>query len=1028
MLYRSAAEDWRQFAFTRNDQHSLSNNLVLVCEQDSSGRVWVGTIDGLNLYLPARGGFLRLQHSATDRTSLPSNMVRAIHEAGDGVLWIGTHGGLARLDRLDGERARFTRFGEAEGLSDVTVYAIEEDGEGRLWLSGNRGLSVFDPKTRRFRSFGPEDGLQGYEFNGGASTRLASGELAFGGIDGLNLFRGEQVHASPHEAPLALTRFTLDGNDVPAPGPEGVVVEPDRHLVGLEFSALDFRAPARNRHAYRLLGLDENWIEGSGLGRVSFAGLAPGRYTLELRGSNSDGEWNPAVRAIPITVQPSWWASPMAKVAYGILALVLAALLWQIPRRRRRLQGAHIQALREREMRLQLSLWGSGDGFWDWDIASNTIHRHGLDRVLGLPQSAASLAMPDWRQQEIHPEDLPLVNQRIQRHLQGETDFYESEHRLRNAEGTWTWVLARGQVVERDPDGRPLRCAGTVRNIEEQRRQQHEARIAAEVIRNMSEAVAVLDERLRFRQVNPAFERACGWRAGELIGSEWARLNSPLHDSLFYRARGEALARAGRWHGECWQRGRDGSDRLYTTDATQVRDRADEAPYVVVVQNDITERKRAELELRQLANYDTLTGLANRALLMQQLGLALPKARAESRRLAMLFVDLDRFKQINDSLGHATGDELLKAVGERMRARLPGQVFLARQGGDEFTVLVEDLPEAAAAEHLARALLDAFATPIEVRGHEVRVTPSIGIALYPEHAERPEDLLRSADAAMYAAKAAGRNTWRVFHADMAASGRLRVALEQSVARAEVSDEFSLDFQPIYHIVDRRPVTVEALLRWRHPEFGLVSPDTFVPLLEESGLIVEIGRKVLRMALGQLADWRRQGLEGLRMAVNLSALQLMRPELPDEIRQALSDAGLPGGALELELTESLLMSNPEQAIRTLAELKTIGVTIAVDDFGTGYSSLAYLKRLPIDKLKIDREFIGDLLHDPDDATIVEMIIAMARALGIRATAEGVELDGQLRFLKRHGCEEVQGFLLCRPLPAAACLEALLHSND
>lgn len=226
----------------------------------------------------------------------------------------------------------------------------------------------------------------------------------------------------------------------------------------------------------------------------------------------------------------------------------------------------------------------------------------------------------------------------------------------------------------------------------------------------------------------------------------------------------------------------------------------------------------------------------------------------------------------------------------------------------------------------------------------------------------------------------------MFHADIAASGRLRVALEQSVARAAVSDEFSLDYQPIYRIADRRPVAVEALLRWRHPELGPVAPDDFEPFLEESGLIVEIGRMVLRMALGQLSEWRRRGLPGLRMAVNLSASQWMRPKLLGEIRQALGDTGLPGEALELELTESLLMSNPEPAIRTLTQLKTLGVTIAVDDLGTGYSSLAYLKRLPIDKLKIDREFIGDLLHDPDDATIVEMIIAMARALGIRATAE------------------------------------------
>jgi EAL domain-containing protein (putative c-di-GMP-specific phosphodiesterase class I) len=272
--------------------------------------------------------------------------------------------------------------------------------------------------------------------------------------------------------------------------------------------------------------------------------------------------------------------------------------------------------------------------------------------------------------------------------------------------------------------------------------------------------------------------------------------------------------------------------------------------------------------------------------------------------------------------------------------------------------------------------------------------------------------------AVVAAKAAGRNAWRMYTPDLAGHGHLRVALEQSARGAGLAD-FRLEYQPIVRIADRRPVAVEALLRWQHPELGVIGPDRFIPLLEESGLIVPVGRHALKVALRQLADWRREGIGSIRMAVNLSTLQLLRAELPAELRQALEEAGLPGNALELELTETLLMSNPEQAIRTLGEIKAIGIEVAVDDFGTGYSSLGYLKRLPIEKLKIDREFIADLLDDPDDATIVQTVIAMARALRLRATAEGVETEAQLAFLARQGCEEAQGFLLCRPLPAADC---------
>jgi diguanylate cyclase (GGDEF)-like protein/PAS domain S-box-containing protein len=712
-----------------------------------------------------------------------------------------------------------------------------------------------------------------------------------------------------------------------------------------------------------------------------------------------------------------------ARPYVGALAILVLLGLLAATERWRRQQRAYVEALRQREARLKLALWGSGDGFWDWDIHSNELHREGLDRVLGLPNPTVVMDLGEWKAGAVHPDDLPLVNARIYRHVNGETDWYESEHRLRAANGEWVWVLARGQVVERDREGKPTRVAGTVRNIESQRRQQHDARVATEVIRNMAEAVAVLDPALCFQQVNPAFERASGYSAAQLLGQPWSLLDSPQHSAEEYAARRRAMVEDGRWQGECWQRGRDGHEYLCATDALRVSDRANEPPYFVLVQNDITSRKRAEMELRYLANYDMLTGLANRALLMRQLGQALEDARVAGHGLAMLFVDLDRFKQINDNLGHAAGDDLLRAVGERMRAALPPRAFLARQGGDEFTVLLDQVSGAAEAAEVATRLLRAFDEPMQVRGHDVPVTPSIGVALHPEHADRPEDLLRFADAAMYAAKSAGRNAWRLYDAAMGSSSRLRIALEASARRAGDASEFFLAYQPIYRLADRRPVAVEALLRWSHPELGQVSPATFIPILEESGLIVEVGRSALRQALAQLASWHAAGLDGLRVAVNLSTLQLLHGELVNEISAALAASGVPGECLELELTETLLMSNPEQAARTLAELKALGVSIAVDDFGTGYSSLGYLKRLPIDRLKIDREFIRDLQQDADNATIVQTVIAMAHALKIRATAEGVEHAAQLDFLHHLGCEEVQGFLLCRPLPAHACLEAL-----
>ncbi len=995
----------------RHETSSLSNDLVLMLEKDRQGRIWAGTLDGLNLYDAAKDDW---QSFGVD-DGLPSSVVRHMLSGSEGRVFFSTHGGVARLDIVEG-RIRFDSDFAINQSPDPTTYAIAEDTNGMFWLSGNRGLIAFMPDSGHFHTFGPEDGLQGFEFNGG-SVAAIDGKLLFGGIGGINAFDPAQIRVSQFTARLAITAWSIDGAaGAPlAPG-ETLRLAAHQRQINLSFSALDFRAPSRNRYAHRLLGFDDVWAEGVGRGQVSLTNLAPGNYTLQLRASNSDGVWNEKLVEIPVSVAAPWWGTQQARFAYAILVVVSAGLAWLVFRRRRQRRLAYVDALRLREDRLKLSLWGSGDGFWDWDLRTNTIHREGLDRVLGMPRSEMEMDLSDWKTGEVHPDDLPKVNERIFRHVHGQAEHYESEHRLRGADGNWIWILARGKVVERDAAGNAQRVSGTVRNIETQRRAQHEARVATEVIRTMGEAVAVLDSEFRFQQCNPAFERMSGYTTTELRGLSWSMFDSTKHDPAFYEQRIGALSRHGQWRGECWQRDRKGDDLLFALDAVMTRDRETDAPYVVLVQTDITARKLAEVELRQMASFDQLTGLANRSALMKELGQRLLEARARNAPVAMLFLDLDRFKQINDSLGHAAGDELLRAVGQRLVSHLPQLAFVARQGGDEFIVLLDDSAGARHAVDVARRLLDAFAAPIDIRGSAVKITPSIGIALYPDHANNVEDLMRFADAAMYAAKGEGRNSIFVYRDSLASHGKLRLELEQSVRRGNGFRDFSVHYQPIFRLTDRTPVAVEALLRWRLLDEE-VSPSVFVPLLEESGLIIEVGRFVLTQALGQLAEWRRAGMHALRVSVNLSTLQLLRAELVGEIRLALESAGLPGSALELELTETLVMSNPEQAIRTLSDLKALGVVIVVDDFGTGYSSLSYLKRLPIDKLKIDREFVRDLIDDADDALIVETILAMADALKIGVIAEGVENEAQLAFLAEHGCTEVQGFLLGRPLPAA-----------
>ena len=427
-----------------------------------------------------------------------------------------------------------------------------------------------------------------------------------------------------------------------------------------------------------------------------------------------------------------------------------------------------------------------------------------------------------------------------------------------------------------------------------------------------------------------------------------------------------------------------------------------------LVYRDITERRQAEEKLRVVATHDPLTALPNRTLLHERLSHALAKAQRHGRLLAVLFVDLDRFKTVNDTLGHEAGDRLLQVTAQRLYDCLRETDTMARQGGDEFVVLMDELTDREAITRVSQRILDAVGQPFVIDGQELHITASVGISVYPEDGRT---LLKNADIAMYRAKEKGKNNFQFYSAQIDNYSVERLALESGLRRALERDEFTLHYQPKVNIASGLITGMEALLRWQHPELGSIAPGRFIPIAEENGLILPIGAWVLKTACIQNRAWQRQGLRRFSVAVNLSPRQFAGETLLDDVKSALDASGLAPSDLELEITESMVMNNPEQAVNLLRQLKDLGIRVAIDDFGTGYSSLAYLKRFPIDSVKVDRSFVVDIPDDIDSMAIAQAVIAMAHNLRLKVVAEGVETEAQLGFLRGEGCDEIQGHYFC-----------------
>lgn len=595
----------------------------------------------------------------------------------------------------------------------------------------------------------------------------------------------------------------------------------------------------------------------------------------------------------------------------------------------------------------------------------------------------------------------------------GAVKSYEAALRHRNGSVVWVSTSAHYYL---DSSEKIAGVEGVVRDITEQRNAAEHMRQLSSALEQAADSVVITDRDGIISYVNPAFETTTGYSRDEAIGRKSSLTRSDRHDTSFYDLLWSTIL-AGKVFSDVLINKKKNGDLYYEQKTiTPLKNAHGDITHFISTGKDISESMQTQERLKYLAHHDVLTGLPNRTLFMDRLGHALARTRDAHAVVAVLFLDLDHFKIINDTMGHAAGDHTLKVVSERLQASVREGDTVARLGGDEFAIILEDIETEDNIAPIAIKVLEALSRKYELQSQEFYMTGSIGISLFPTDGKDADTLLKHADIAMYRAKDQGRNSYQFYLEDMSAKALQRLNLETSLRHALERDEFVLHYQPQIDVETGRIAGMEALLRWHHPDLGIIGPRDFIPILEETGLIVPVGDWVLRTACAQAVRWHMEKGSELRMAVNLSSRQFSNAGLKDSVASALEETGLDPHLLEIEMTESAIIHHTTATMDTFLGLGALGVRLALDDFGTGYSSLSYLKRYPVHVIKIDRSFIRDIVTDPDDAAIVQAIIAMARRLDLLVVGEGVETVEQLEFLRKEGCPVVQGNYLGRPAPA------------
>lgn len=687
------------------------------------------------------------------------------------------------------------------------------------------------------------------------------------------------------------------------------------------------------------------------------------------------------------------------------------------------------QKLKER---LELALIGNNDGIWDWNIIDQSIYFSSRwKEMLGYNDHELPNELATWNDR-IHPEDLERTWDDVYKNINKETEYYENVHRLKHKEGHWVWILDRGKTLY-NKEGEAIRMIGTHTDITKEKREQLKHVFEAQVVEQIYESIIITDMDGNIVKWNKKSENLFGFTTDEVNG-KYISILYQEKDKILLKKIKEILYEEGVYNLEIDLVKKSKETISIYLSLTLLKDDHNNPIGYVGINQDITDQKQEANELYKQKNilnykahYDALTDLPNRLLFTDRLEQGIKKSIRQDKNLVLFFIDLDKFKDINDSLGHQVGDRVLQIVADRLKSTIRSVDTLSRLSGDEFTVIMENLSDNQYVTTLAEKLLQVLAKPIYIDQQPLYLSASIGISLYPTDASNAHDLLKYADTAMYKAKEGGRNNYQFYSADLTQSALERMLMKTHLKEAIDKDEFVIYYQPQIDSEHDTLNGLEALIRWEHPTKGILLPSHFIPLAEETGLIVEIDKLVMRRTIEQVSHWYATGLFSGVIALNLSIKQLESKEFIEDLTEILKTYNFRSEWLELELSESQMMQKPEESISKLEELNRLGIKISIDDFGTGYSSLSVLKRLPIHRLKIDRSFIKDVPKDDESVGIVQAVIALAQSLKIGTISEGVETIEQKEFLLHNGCNNVQGYYYAYPMSGEETHKFLLENS-
>ncbi len=1042
---------------------ALKNNLgqksgleLLNIVKDNDLNFWLSTTTGLHFFNSESG---QLTHATLTDGSLPlkNEWIYTMVKHSNNRYWIGTQKLGLMLIELNNNASikQLIHIDERiANMNDRGVYSIFPVSQTLLWFNGVKNMYEYNIEKKELKNFGSEAFSPENHFHESTQFIDSEGYIYSGSSRGANRFKIEGFKRVEEERwkihpKLVFTevesnsyyissakRENLSGENNNAKQPlaidkplfktSKITLPYDQNMITVRFAALNYAVSQNSKYAYRLVGINEQWIDLKERREVTLTNLTSGSYRIEVKATAGRSAWNNNHGIMNFEIETAFWWSGLAYSIYFLIVSLFAYYgyrAWQ-----RHLITKY--ALLKTEDSLDQALWGSGDEHWEWDLVTN--HVTSKNRFTSF-EPIRNLSAGKFKNEckTIHPDDLAEVNRSYDRIACGKTQSVELHYRRKTRHGRWVWLFDRAKVCQTNNKGKPVRLRGTTRNVDEQKRTELTNLLLASAFKSTSDASVILDADFKMVSINPAMIRITGYDqsvVGEPVNRKLISSKKNNRDGqAFCELIVERLSSQNFFRGEAWIIKSDRKKIPIDLRIAPVNQWDNKNQHYIATLTDIEYRISAEQELKRLANFDSLTGLANRTQLYRQLSYGILQADRDRRHLSVLFIDLDHFKNINDSLGHSAGDLLLQSVAERLKQCVRRTDVVARLGGDEFTIGVLGTDTIEDVVIVAQNILTDLSRPFKLADNDVVISPSIGIAIYRVDGNDVETLLRNADIAMYHAKNNGRNKYEFFTEAMNERLINRIELEKRIRRALQSDEFVLHYQPKYSTSEQKITGFEALVRWVDPDLGIIYPDNFIPTAEETGLIIPLGKRILELACQQIKEWQKLYDGELSLAVNLSAIQFGDKALLPLIQQLINDYGISASNLELEITESALIENMDYTIKTLTALRALGVHLSLDDFGTGYSSLNYLKQFPINTLKIDRSFMREIETQERDAKMVASIVSLAHNLDIEVVGEGVETQAQLDMMSDFHVEQVQGFFLSKPVDVKTA-EQLIRENN